>query len=81
MRLDRVLATGLLWVSHRLTEDPAMPIEQLYWKTIWNRAVQHQDRGIRQRVPSREEQEAFQSRLAKLANSRFITYAQQHFAS
>jgi hypothetical protein len=51
-----------------------MPIEQLYWKTIWNRAVRNQDQGIGHRMPSREEQEAFQSRLAKLANARFITY-------
>lgn len=51
-----------------------MPIEQLYWKTIWNRAVRNQDQGIGHRMPSLEEQEAFQNRLAKLANARFITY-------
>ena len=58
-----------------------MPIEQLYWKTIWNRAVRNQDQGIGHRVPSLEEQEAFQNRLAKLANARFIMYPQQHFAA
>ncbi len=57
-----------------------MSIEQIYWKAVWSRAVQHQDRGIRHREPSREEQAAFQSRLAKLANARLINYAQQHFA-
>lgn len=51
-----------------------MPIEQLYWKTIWNRAVRNQDQGIGHWIPSLEEQEAFQNRLAKLANARFITY-------
>jgi hypothetical protein len=29
-----------------------MPIEQLYWKTIWNRAVRNQDQGIGHRMPS-----------------------------
>jgi hypothetical protein len=32
-------------------------------------------------MPSREEREAFQNRLAKLANARFIICAQQHFVS
>ena len=68
-------------VSYRLAEGLAMLIEQLYWKTVWNRAVRNQDQGIRHRMPSREEQEAFQNRLAKLANARFIMYAQQRFAS
>ncbi len=58
-----------------------MPIEQLYWKTVWNRSVRDQDQSIRHRLPSREEREAFQNRLAKLANARFIMYAQQRFAS
>ena len=58
-----------------------MPIEQLYWKTVWNRSVRDQDQSIRHRMPSLEEREAFQNRLAKLANARFIMYAQQHFAS
>ncbi len=58
-----------------------MPIEQLYWKAAWNRAVRDQDQSIRHRMPSREEREAFQNRLAKLANARFIICAQQHFVS
>ncbi len=56
-----------------------MLIEQLYWKAIWNCTIQKMDNDIRHLTPSMEEQQAFKSRLTKLAKAQFINYGHPHF--
>ena len=57
-----------------------MLIEQLYWKTVWNRAAHIVDSSIHHQQPGITEQTAFEQRLAKLAHAQFVTYRCQPLA-
>ena len=55
-----------------------MMIEQLDWKTVWDRTIRRMDPNVRHRASSAEKRAAFQCRLTKLSNVRFVNYGRPY---